>query len=172
MAENRFRDRQDANDEFKEVVIKIKRVAKVVKGGRRFSFSALVVVGDGAGKVGLGFGKANQVRDSIVKATSRAKDNMIKINIKKNTIPHEILNKFGAAKVILKPAAPGTGIIAGGTVRAIVESAGIKDILSKSIGSKNVINIAKATFEGLKKLKDIKRIAENRKRKVSEVWGV
>ena len=158
-------------EDLKETVIKINRVAKVVKGGRRFSFSALVVVGDGNGRIGLGFGKANQVRDAIVKATSKAKVAMVSINLKNNTIPHGVMSKFSAAKVILRPASPGTGIIAGGTVRAIAEAAGVRDILSKSIGSKNVINIAKATFKGFQDLKDIKLIADARQRTVSQVWG-
>lgn len=160
------------NDELEltENIVKINRVAKVVKGGRRFSFSALAVVGDGNGHVGVGFGKANEVPDAIDKSKEDAKRNVYKINRRKSTIPHSVIGKFKSAKVILKPAAPGTGIIAGASVRAVVEKAGISDILTKSQGSRNPINIVKATLDGLLHLRSLEEISKLRDVPISKLW--
>lgn len=157
--------------EFEERVVTINRVTKVVKGGRRFRFAALVVIGDKKGNVGFGTGKANEVPDAIQKAIESAKKNIIKVAIVNSTIPHEVTGVYGAGRVVLRPASAGTGVVAGGPVRAVVELAGISDILSKSLGSATPINVIRATIEGLKSLETVEQVAARRGKTVEEILG-
>ncbi len=155
--------------ELEERVVQINRVAKVVKGGRRFNLSTLVVVGDGKGHVGIGMGKANEVPEAIRKAVEAAKRNLITVYLDEHTIPHEVSQQYKTAKVILLPAAPGTGVIAGGGVRAVLEAAGVRDILTKSLGSRNKVNVVKATFEALRQLRTVEEEARRRGLPVDEL---
>ena len=157
--------------ELKDRLVHINRVAKVVKGGRRFSFSAIVVVGDGRGYVGVGLGKANEVQDAIAKGIDDAKKNVVHVSILNGTIPHTVIGKYSASRVLLKPASPGTGLIAGGGVRAVLESAGVKDVLTKSIGSCNPHNVVKATLRALQGLIDAKTMAARRSLGLAEIFG-
>ena len=161
--------RQNFEQEFDERIIDITRVAKVVKGGRRFAFRVTTVVGDNRGGVAVGIGKARSVPDAIRKSLESARKNMEKVSIVGNTIPHEIIGKHGSARVMLKPAAPGTGVIAGGGVRAVIEAAGYKDILSKSLGSANTLNILLATMDGLRRLKEVHQVAAARGKNEEDV---
>ncbi len=154
-----------------EKLVKLNRVTKVVKGGKRFSFAALVVVGYGDGRVGYGFGKANDVTDAIRKATDKAKSALITVPVKGTTIPHDIVGNFKSASVLLKPAVPGTGVIAGGAVRLVCDAAGIKDIISKSLGSRNAINTVKATFDAFEHIYNAADVAKNRGKTLKEMWG-
>jgi small subunit ribosomal protein S5 len=171
MADNRRTEQQsfEEQDQFEERVIEIARVAKVVKGGRRFQFRVTVVVGDKKGTISMGVGKANAVPDAMRKASERARKNMRVVNLSGTTIPHEVLGKVAGARVMLKPASPGTGVIAGGGVRAVLEVAGVRDILTKSQGSANVLNVVQATFDALSQLKSPQEEAARRGKNVSEL---
>jgi small subunit ribosomal protein S5 len=169
MGQRRQQQSYAERSEFDERIIDITRVAKVIKGGRRFAFRVAVVVGDNKGSVGFGMGKARSVPDAIRKALEVARKDMQPVSMVGSTIPHEIIGRHGAAKVLLKPASPGTGVIAGGGVRAVVEAAGYRDILSKSLGSANVLNVILATMDGLRRLKNIQQEAMDRGKTVAEV---
>lgn len=165
---DRDRDRGDRG-EF-EKLVRLNRIAKVVKGGRRFSFSAVMVVGDRNGRVGYGFGKAAYVADAIRKGSERAKRNMVRVPMRAGTLPHQVNGAFKGAKVLLKPAAPGTGVIAGGPVRAVLEAAGVRDALSKSLGSQNSMNVVKAVFQGLGQIMEASDVAARRGKNVADLW--
>ena len=168
---NKDASRMGPDSDFKEKVVAINRVAKVVKGGRRFSFSAIVVVGDGNGTVGYGLGKANEVTDAIAKGIDDAKKNLVKVPMYKHTVPHVMQGKYSGGFVLVQPAAAGTGVIAGGAMRAVFESAGIKDVLAKSKGSSNPHNVVKATFDALAKMRDPLQIAQARGISLSRVFN-
>ena len=170
MAYNNNR-REDVQSEFTEKVVSLNRVSKTVKGGRIFKFSALCVVGDGKGRVGYGLGKASEVSEAIRKGIDDAKKNIVKITLLGTTIPHEVIGDFGAGKVLMKPAAPGTGVIAGGAVRAVVEAAGIKDIRTKCLRSNNPQNVVAATMVGLKTLRNAEQVAKIRGKNPGEIQG-
>ena len=164
-------DAPKQESEFTERIVAINRVSKTVKGGRIFKFAALVVVGDGKGRVGFGLGKSGEVPDAIRKGIEDAKKNVIMVSLKGSTIPHEVIGKFGAGAVLLKPAAPGTGVIAGGPVRAVVEAAGIKDIRTKALRSNNPCNVVTATIQGLASLRDADQVAATRGKSVKDILG-
>jgi small subunit ribosomal protein S5 len=168
----RERERERGGPEYIETTVYVNRVAKVVKGGRRFSFNALVCVGDGMGRVGIGLGKSNEISDAIRKAGENAKRSMIRVPLMGGTIPYQVYGKFGAGKVILKPATPGTGVIAGGAVRAIMESAGVRDVLAKSLGSTNPHNLIKATMTALQQLESAKDVAKRRGISINQLFGI
>jgi small subunit ribosomal protein S5 len=171
MSERNIKAIKASEIDLKEKVVAINRVAKVVKGGRRFSFSAIVVVGDGNGVAGYGLGKANEVTDAITKGIDDAKKNLVKLPIHNGTVPHDALGKFGGGFVLIKPAAPGTGVIAGGAMRAVFESAGIHNVLAKSKGSSNPHNVVKATFDALLSMRDAYTVADQRGIELSKVFN-
>lgn len=158
-------------DEFVEKLVKLNRTAKTVKGGRRMSFSALTVVGDKKGRIGYGFGKANDVTEAIRKSIDKAKSNLVTLPIKNGTIPHEIIGKYKSSSVLLRPACPGTGIIAGGPVRAVMDAAGLTDVISKSQGSRTSVNVVRATFNAISEMMDAKLVAQNRGKTLKDMWG-
>ncbi len=168
--QNKF-DKDPKEKEFVEKLVTLNRTAKTVKGGRRMSFAALTVVGDQKGRVGYGFGKANDVSEAIKKSVERAKRSMVFMPMKNGTIPHEIIGKYKSSEVLLKPACPGTGINAGGAVRSVMDAAGITDVISKSLGSRTSVNVVRATFNAIVNLMDAKKIAAGRGKTLDEMWG-
>ncbi len=164
-------DKDSREKEFVEKLVTLKRTSKTVKGGRRMSFSALTVVGDSNGRVGYGFGKANDVSEAIKKSIDKAKKNLVTFPIKNGTIPHDIIGNYKSSSVLLKPACSGTGIIAGGAVRAILEAAGATDVLSKSLGSSTSVNVVRATFDAIEHMMNASTIAKNRGKTLDELWG-
>lgn len=168
--QNKFDKEKDQKD-YIEKLVRLNRTAKTVKGGRRMSFSALTVVGDGKGRVGFGFGKANDVSEAIRKSVDHAKRNMVLVPVKNGTIPHEMIGNYKSSSILLKPACPGTGIIAGNTVRAVMDAIGATDVISKSLGSSSPLNVVRATFAALQNILDAKTVATNRGKSLQEVWG-
>ena len=164
-------DKDPKEKEFVEKLVTLNRTSKTVKGGRRMAFAALTVVGDQKGRVGYGLGKANDVSEAIKKSIDKAKRNLITVPMKNGTLPHEIIGKYKSSEVLLKPACSGTGIIAGGTVRAIMDAAGATDVQSKSLGSNSAVNVVRATFDAISKLMDAKKVAANRGKTLDELWG-
>ena len=168
--QNKF-DKERDSKEYIEKLVRLNRTAKTVKGGRRMAFSALTVVGDGQGRVGFGFGKANDVSDAIRKSLEKARRNLVSVPVKNGTLPHEMLGKYKSSSILLKPACPGTGIIAGGTVRAIMDAIGASDVISKSLGSSSPVNVVRATFNALAGILDAKAVASSRGKSLQEMWG-
>jgi len=168
--QNKF-DKEREPKEFIEKLVKLNRTSKTVKGGRRMSFSALTVVGDQKGRVGYGFGKANDVSEAIRKSVDKAKRNLVMVPVKNGTLPHEMIGKYKSSAILLKPACPGTGIIAGGPVRAIMDAIGATDVISKSQGSRSSVNVVRATFDALANLMDAKAVALNRGKSLQDMWG-
>ncbi len=166
----RHNDRKN-QDEFVEKLVKLNRTSKTVKGGRRMSFSALTVVGDQKGRIGFGFGKANDVTEAIRKSIEKAKANLTTLPIKNGTLPHEVIGKYKSSAVLLKPACPGTGVKAGGAVRAIMDAAGITDVISKSQGSRTSVNVVRATFDAVTQIMDARSVAQNRGKTLKDMWG-
>ena len=169
--EHQNKDRKPEEKEFVEKLVKLNRTAKTVKGGRRMSFAALTVVGDKKGRVGYGFGKANDVTEAIRKSIDKAHANLITLPMKNGTIPHDVIGKYKSSAVFLKPACAGTGVIAGGAVRAVMDAAGVSDVISKSQGSRTSVNVVRATFDAIENMLDARIVAENRGKSLKDLWG-